>query len=244
MGLYGFIRFARGIVGERGRKSKFKTSSDNICTHEGVWHETKFIEIDERRYYLKGERYDWVEDPRGLEKVFHRLRLIFTRRWMPSTFGWALDAGCGTGLITRELRARKVVGLDLDRWNIERAKKRVPYGDFVKADVNHLPFRDGSMSIVFFTEVLEHVSTALCVLLEANRVLRWAGIITGSVPSRSLFWNLRFLSVTHGAREPFHLNYSGGRLRYLLDLADFRLIEVRRGNLGMNLFFTALGRGK
>ncbi len=75
--------------------------------------------------------------PLGRSTVTKRL----IRRLGKSRF--ALHIGCGTGLITRFIRSSQVVGIDINRWNLDRAKRRIHDGDFVQCDVEHLPLRSG-----------------------------------------------------------------------------------------------------
>ena len=184
---------------------------------------------DTSRYYLRGEHYDWTEDPRGLEKVFHYLRSrIFTR----CTTYPILDLGCGTGLVSRKFRV--VLGIDINRWNLLRNS----CAGRIQATAEHLPVRTGSFKVVICTEMLEHVDSPEKVLREVLRILVPGGRLYGSVPSDSLLWKLRrFLSVTHPHTEPFHNNYSRKQIQKLL--APFANVRVRYANLGMILAFQA-----
>lgn len=59
-----------------------------------------------------------------------------------------LDAGCGTGFLTRHLRG-EVVGLDQSESVLEIARRRVPTARFVRGDALGMPFPDGSFNRVF-----------------------------------------------------------------------------------------------
>jgi len=191
--------------------------------------------MTERGYYLRGEKYDWVADPRGFEKLFHSQRVRELRRFIGSQNSITLDAGCGTGLITRHIPGR-VVACDLNLWNLNRAKMRSD-ADFVQCDLSHLPFRQ-SFDRILSSEVLEHLSSLRHVILEFQRVLKPKGRLIGSVPSRSLIWKMRsFLSLTHPHSEPFHNNFS--RCDLLSTLTGFSEAKVKSSVFGMSWFFEA-----
>jgi len=48
---------------------------------------------------------------------------------------FALDIGCGTGLITRYIRSSRIVGIDINRWNLDRASRQIPEAEFVQCDI-------------------------------------------------------------------------------------------------------------
>jgi ubiquinone/menaquinone biosynthesis C-methylase UbiE len=196
-----------------------------------------------KRYYVVGEFYDWVTDPRALERIFHWGRSTVAKRLirMLGRSQFALDIGCGTGLITRYIWSSRIVGIDINRWNLDRAKKRIPDADFVQCDVEHLPLRNGLADFVVCTEVVEHLYLPARALEEIARVMRPNGTFIGSVPSSNPLWRFRnVLSVTHPQSEPFHNNFSKYQLKVLLSrfFADTNLFYE---NLLMNLFFMARG---
>jgi ubiquinone/menaquinone biosynthesis C-methylase UbiE len=196
-----------------------------------------------KRYYVAGEFYDWVTDPRALERIFHWGRSTVAKRLIRrlGRSQLALDIGCGTGLITRFIRSSQIVGVDINRWNLDKAKKRIPHADFVQCDVEHLPFRNGLADLAVCTEVVEHLYAPSRALREISRVMRPNAIFIGSVPSSNPLWRFRnLLSVTHPQSEPFHNNFSKAQLKALLS-KFFANPSLFYENLLMNLFFTARG---
>lgn len=192
-------------------------------------------------YYIAGELYDWVTDPRALEKMFHwsRARLVGKIIAQVHRSAIALDIGCGTGLITRSIKADLVVGLDINRWNLDRANKRLPQTCFVQCDGDYLPLRDSIADLVVCTEILEHLSVPDRALREIGRVIKREGKLVGSVPSNSPLWRLRnLLSVTHPKSEPFHNNFSRVQLKRLISMS-FARSRVFYENFFMNIFFIA-----
>jgi len=133
----------------------------------------------------------------------------------------------------------QVVGIDINRWNLARAKRRVQDADFVQCDVEPLPFRNGLADFAICTEVVEHLYFPSRALGEIARVMRPNGTFIGSVPSSNPLWRFRnILSVTHPQSEPFHNNFSKARLKELLS-KFFGDADLFYENLLMNLFFTA-----
>jgi ubiquinone/menaquinone biosynthesis C-methylase UbiE len=99
--------------------------------------------------------------------------------------GVLLDIGCGSALAADRLRDRsaKYVGLDFGGHHIESAAKR--YSDYVgplqtsflRGDGEHLPLADGSVDVIVFTEVIEHLLRPELAVWEIARVLRPGGAL-------------------------------------------------------------------
>jgi len=104
-----------------------------------------------------------------------------------------LDAGCGPGYRTMEARllCLTVVAVDLSRFCLEELVRKlhaVPYcrhqTHVVLADIQHLPFRNGSFTKAICTDVLEHVNHDRIAVKEINRTLITNGLLYMSVPHR------------------------------------------------------------
>jgi len=97
-----------------------------------------------------------------------------------------LDCGCGPGTITIGLadavRPGVVVGVDIDRSQVEKAKaealkRSVGNAQFLVANAAELPFGDSTFDAVFSHALLEHLSVPVEVLREMRRVLKIGGIV-------------------------------------------------------------------
>lgn len=105
----------------------------------------------------------------------------------------ALEIGCGDGFFSQKLAELgcHVTGIDISTTGIESARKRCPGGTFLIHDLGQpLPFADGSMDVVWCSEVLEHLFSPLSVCQEIRRVLRPQGILLATVPYHGLIKNL------------------------------------------------------
>ncbi len=107
------------------------------------------------------------------------------RRWqarvLPHARFLALDVGCGTGVLLRQLAARgPAVGLDLSLDMLAKARRRREHGsraDLVCGDIQHLPFRDGAFESVVSTFAINAVPELEEALREMLRVVRRGGAL-------------------------------------------------------------------
>jgi len=107
-----------------------------------------------------------------------------------------LDAGCGEGVLTREIAAMlpgsRLVGLDVPS-PVLRSHWRAHGGaEFVEGSIYSLPFAAGEFSLVVALEVLEHLERPAEALVELARVS--SGWLLLSVPREPLWRGLNMLS--------------------------------------------------
>lgn len=91
--------------------------------------------------------------------------------------GRALDAACGTGRHAAYLRGRghEVIGVDVSPEMLERARARVPDGDFRVGDLESLPVESHSVDLAVCALALDHVPQLEPALRELARVVRPGG---------------------------------------------------------------------
>jgi SAM-dependent methyltransferase len=109
-----------------------------------------------------------------------------------SVQGPVLEVACGTGLVTRELRARlapsvRLVATDLGKAMIDYARSTVagqPAIEWQEADAMALPFGDASFELVVCGFGIMFAPDRLAALKEFRRVLRPGGLLLASVWDR------------------------------------------------------------
>jgi len=135
-----------------------------------------------------------VEQTHWWYKALHRLIFETLQSEMPDWREKAiLDAGCGTGLILKQLgNPAKSVGVDLAPEAISLCRQR-GLDNVWQADICALPFVDRSFDIVICSSVLYHqwVKDVARAVREMHRVLRPGGLLLLNVPA------LRFLHSAH-----------------------------------------------
>jgi 2-polyprenyl-6-hydroxyphenyl methylase / 3-demethylubiquinone-9 3-methyltransferase len=135
----------------------------------------------DNEYYEAIDELWW--DPTGPAAILHainRPRVDFYLRQLGDLHGrLVLDAGCGGGLVARELAAAgaTVVGLDRSLGSLGVARRAVGAAAFLPAQgrLERLPFADGAFDAVVAADVLEHVPDLPAVVAELARVLAPGG---------------------------------------------------------------------
>jgi len=133
-----------------------------------------------------------------------------------------LELGCGTGSMSRELKARghRVVAVDLRYEGLERSRLMDPSAMLVRADATCLPFRPESFDVVTALDVLEHLDDD-AVLNELHAVLKPGGRIILSVPAMPWLWSARDVDAGHLRR------YTPRRLEAALLRARLSVVVIR-----------------
>jgi SAM-dependent methyltransferase len=164
---------------------------------------------------------------RGAQPAQRRLRRAFLAFTGIAPGARALEVGCGTGVVTRDLGRRvgrrgRVVGVDPSRAFVREARRRareaapaVPC-TFRVADGRRLPFRAGRFDAALAVTVLLHVPEADRVLAEMMRVVRPGGRVAAldqdlgtlvlDLPDRALTRR-----IVEGHAERFYPNPWSGR---------------------------------
>lgn len=127
------------------------------------------------------EKYDeWFETPMGeLVRAYESGLLLEMLR--PETGEGILDAGCGTGVFTRDLLASgaSVTGLDLSLPMLRRAGRKAALRPFcmVQGDLRHLPFGENVFDKAVSVTAIEFIEDGKGAVRELFRVTRPGGRI-------------------------------------------------------------------
>jgi SAM-dependent methyltransferase len=98
-----------------------------------------------------------------------------------------LEVGCGSGVFLRLAadRGTRVTGIDASEELVRLARTRVPEGDVRVADLESLPFDEGSFDAVFGFNVFFFAVDMVAALREARRVARAGAPVVIQVWGRS-----------------------------------------------------------
>lgn len=143
-----------------------------------------------------------------------------------------LDAGCGTGLLTKKLKKfGRVVGVDISSDALRFSRKR---GINVrKASVDKLPFKDSSFDLIVSMDVIYHNSVNdKKALREFFRVLKPGGILILRVPAN------KWLYSQHDKHVHTRHRYSKKELIGKLKKAGFKVDKI--SYINSTLFIPAL----
>lgn len=145
-----------------------------------------------RRDFQKGNLYRRWRDIDGTgdylsQWAMHRSRVVLDivdAHGLGRT-GRTLDVGIGSGALLKELECRggRAAGADFSRSILDRCRERlVGTGNsvrdrLVQADVESLPFKNGSFELVTCLGVIEYLADDGTALRELHRVLRTGGFL-------------------------------------------------------------------
>ncbi len=120
--------------------------------------------------------------------VYNTLRGILRKRFilrrLAGMHGVLLDAGCNVGTYCLQYRNGKVVGVDIARSVLLKAKQRVSTGLFVVGGLECLEFiKDGKVDNILCTEVLEHLQNPRAAIQEFHRILAPKGKLLITTPN-------------------------------------------------------------
>jgi ubiquinone/menaquinone biosynthesis C-methylase UbiE len=90
-----------------------------------------------------------------------------------------LEAGCGTGYWLSALRdvLPRMYGLDYSREMLRKARSRDSGAGLVRATAKRLPFRSGTVDLIFCVNALHHLERLDEFVAEARRVVRRGGTL-------------------------------------------------------------------
>lgn len=101
-----------------------------------------------------------------------------------------MDAGAGEGYgaqLLADAGAATVLGLDLDAATLAHVAATYPAVEPVRANLVHLPCRDGSVDVIVSSQTIEHLWDQDGFVRECARVLRPGGRLLVTTPNRRTF---------------------------------------------------------
>lgn len=165
------------------------------------------------------------------------------RRIIARGSGRAADVGCGAGIYLPYLEAMgyRVYGVDLSSEMVRVARERsaAAGGDgrihLLRGDVEHLPFADGSLSLVIAVGVLDYLVDDQRALAGIRRILAPGGVFLVNVRNESAFTTLHSTVKTRfrellGGRNPFPGNRVSVRTEWILREMGYHYKKYFLGN--------------
>ena len=158
--------------------------------------------------------FDWLYQTVNRQALAPFFRSRLRRR------GRILDAGAGSGHLAKELGLQGGYFLDLTWEQLKRCRERLVFGFFIQADLESLPFRDGTFDGVISSNVLHY--TGLAGLKELLRVTKSGGqlllaFLEGSNFTTAAIWLLVSLGLF-----PFIF-----REARFIDLAELEHLDIQ-----------------
>ncbi len=151
-------------------------------------------------------------------QLIRAYEIQFALRFIPADVKNIVEIGGGVGWQVKELKKH---GFQVRSFDVESSNYAEKKNDLVELyDGKNLPIRDGSMDLVFSSNVLEHIADTRSTMLEQMRVLRQGGYCLHILPSTS--W--RFWTSFTDILKKWYLTPPHGELSDTLigELLDFR----------------------
>jgi|GEM_PF-2144367 len=136
-----------------------------------------------------------VDSSLRVQREWHREKFDATISVLDLSGKTVLDLACGSGGLSRKLKARfpsaTIIGMDFNPKAIAYAKKKdkgIKGLSYRSADAQNIPLKDSSVDIVIGLDMLDHVPDYHKCLSEIHRVLRPAGEIVLTVENHHSLW--------------------------------------------------------
>jgi SAM-dependent methyltransferase len=89
----------------------------------------------------------------GLGRAYHR-RLAEVYRFLTGTGAQILEVGCGQGDLLGALRPARAVGVDFSEQMIDRARRKHPGIEFIRADAHDLSALNDRFDVIIFSDLV------------------------------------------------------------------------------------------
>src|SRR5262245_22750178 len=142
------------------------------------------IDAEELTNAAEGSEYDlsdgyrlWSETYDGPLRLFPLEAPVMHRLFDSLAPSVVLDAACGTGRHSVSLaeRGHRVIGVDLSREMLDRARAKVPAGEFLQGSLAEVPLGSESVDAAICALAMVHLADLSGVARELARVVRPGG---------------------------------------------------------------------
>jgi ubiquinone/menaquinone biosynthesis C-methylase UbiE len=172
--------------------------------------------------------------------AFQQYKSTMLEMMRPQRGSVTADLGCGLGFDVRRLAVfvgpeGRAIGVDASRALIESARsvrEGLPAVEFIQADIQHLPFANGSLHSCKVDRTLQHVERPAAVLDEMFRSVFSGGTVVCTEPDWGTFaidngQHPIAQQIAHSWREGFRNPRIGRELKDRLKEAGFVDLQVR-----------------
>jgi 2-polyprenyl-3-methyl-5-hydroxy-6-metoxy-1,4-benzoquinol methylase len=140
------------------------------------WNERMFVHYGNDRLYYHPNRIIRMIQAQRIRTIVSFMEIADS--------DVVLDAGCGEGYIFSRLpRSVRRVGVDLSPTALEIASSRNPDIEWIRSNVQRMPFDANTFDKVCCSEVIEHVIDPQAVIEELHRVVKPTGRVVITVPN-------------------------------------------------------------
>ena len=184
---------------------------------------------------------DYSKKPRD----YFSHRRIELLEFLPQEYNTVLDVGCGDGSFLKLLRGenRELWGIELAEKPAKRAKeifKNVLSGS-VEDNITKLP--ENHFDVIFFNDVLEHLSDPYFVLDQIKKQLKKEGVVISSILNiryhsalKSLLFNKDWRYESHGIMDKTHLRFFTKKsIARMYEEAGYSILSHRGINLSRSI---------
>lgn len=147
--------------------------------------------------------------------------------------GLCVDLGCGSGEIGRVLveKGYQYQGYDFSPVGIAKAHEKGLTAEVIDLDADGIPLADESATLVFASDVIEHVFDPLYLLQETCRVLKPNGVIVASMPYDANISALRLAVGGRSNQEAVYKRFGISKHHTFISLSLIELLVNRAGGL-------------
>ncbi|MDA8763112.1 class I SAM-dependent methyltransferase [Flavobacteriaceae bacterium] len=165
--------------------------------------------------------------------------------FLPEQFSTVLDVGCGEGSFLKLLQGenRELWGIELIEKQAKKAKETFKniFSGPVEDNLSKLP--ENHFDVVFFNDVLEHLSDPYSVLEQIKKHLKKDGVVISSIPNiryhsalMSLLFKKDWKYESHGIMDKTHLRFFTNKsIVRMYEEAGYSIISHKGINLTRSL---------
>lgn len=196
-------------------------SIDDKIKEGDCWYTNNQLELTGQSKYTNENREKFLSDLL-LERDLLKDRLTF------------LDAGSGDGYFSKIIKNNtdfEVIGVEYNPLRVERFSSE-DFGEGIRADLRKIPFKNGSIDIIWSNHAIEHIDEDEEVLKEFYGLLRDEGLLILGTPNEGCLMARIRNNYMMPNLNTDHVNfYTSEEFSNKIESAGFEIEEVRRESI-------------